>query len=145
MDEKKFWEIVKFAIEKESLSHDFYVKASEAARFRRTKDILTGFALEEKEQKEILQNIFKERKYPADIISSFDLNLDDYFKDEEFKPGMTLGDTRWIAIRIEEYSIKLYRDLMEATGNKDLKNIFCRLSEKEKEHKRRFEEETFGK
>ena len=145
MDEKKFWEIVSFAMEKESLSYDFYVKASAAARFRRTKDILKGFAVEEKEQNEVLENLLKERNYPADIISSFDLNLDDYFKDEEFTPGRTFRETRWIAIRIEEYSIKLYRDLMEATGNKDLKNIFLQLLEQETEHKRRIEEETFGK
>ena len=145
MDEKKFWEIVSFAMEKESLSYDFYVKASKAARFRRTKDILKGFAVEEKEQNEVLENLLKERNYPADIISSFDLNLDDYFKDEEFTPGRTFRETRWIAIRIEEYSIKLYRDLMEATGNKDLKNIFLQLLEQETEHKRRIEEETFGK
>ena len=107
--------------------------------------MLDGFAAEEKGQKEVLENLLKERNYPADIISSFDLNLDDYFIDEEFKPGMTFGDTRWIAIRIEEYSIKLYHDLIEATGNKDLRNIFSRLVEQEQEHKRRFEEETFGK
>ncbi len=145
MDKKRFWEIVRFALEKESMSHDFYVKASKAARFRRTKDMLNGFAAEEKEQKEVLENLLKERNYQADIISSFDLNLDDYFKDEEFKPGMTFGDTRWIAIRIEEYSIKLYYDLIEATGNKDLRNIFSRLLEQETEHKRSIEEETFGK
>ena len=145
MDQERFWEIVRFAMEKESLSHDFYVKASTAARFRRTKDFLKGFAEEEEEQKEVLENLLKERKYPADTISSFDLNLDDYFKDEEFAPGKTFSATRWIAIRIEEYSIKLYRDLIETTGNKDLKNIFSRLLEQEQKHKLRIEEETFGK
>ena len=145
MDEKKFWEAVRFAMEKESESHDFYVKASKAARFRRTKDILMGFAVEEEEQKEVLENLLKERGYSVDIISSFDLNLDDYFKDEEFTPGSTFRATRWVAIRIEEHSIRLYSDLIEATGNKDLKNIFSRLLELEQQHKQKIEEETFGK
>jgi rubrerythrin len=120
MDEKKFNEIIQFAIQREIESMDFYDKASKMVKHSGTKDLFLDFMKQEEGHKTKLEEV-KAGKIVLGKIEKI--------------PDISYGDILRIAMKREERSVKLYTDLNEKNQDENLKNLFTFLIQEESKHK----------
>jgi rubrerythrin len=135
MDEKKFQEIVQFAIEKEIEAVDFYTRASQVVKYSGTKDLFIDFAKQEQGHKKLLEDLDLGKVVRAKIEKIPDLKISDYLVDTDFRPEISYADILRIAMKREEHSIKLYKDLKPLNGDETLTKVFNFLIQEETKHK----------
>jgi len=135
MDEKKFQEIVQFAIQKEIEAIDFYTRASGVVKQSGTKDLFLDFAKQEEGHRKILEGLDLERVVRANIEKIPNLRISDYLVDTDFRPDISYADILRIAMKREEHSIKLYNDLKPLNGDETLTKLFNFLIQEETKHK----------
>ena len=139
MEEKKFREIIQFAIGKEIEAADFYTRASQIATFSGTKELFLDFAKQEEGHRRLLEDLNVAKITEVKIQSIPDLKISDYLVDAELRPDISYADILRIAIKREERSIKLYQDLNEPSQDESLKKLFTFLVQEETKHKYRLE------
>jgi rubrerythrin len=135
MDEKKFREIIQFAIQREIESMDFYDKASKQVKQSGTKDLFLDFMKQEEGHKRKLEEVRAGKIELGKIEKIPNLQISDYLVETELKPDISYGDILRIAMKREERSIKLYTDLNEKNQDENLKNLFAFLIQEETKHK----------
>jgi rubrerythrin len=135
MDEKKFQEIIQFAIEKEIEASDFYTRASQVVKYSGTKDLFLDFAKQEQGHKKLLEDLDLKKVAEAKIGKIPNLKISDYLVDTEFKADISYADILRIAMKREEHSIKLYSDLKPLNGDEVLTKLFNFLIQEETKHK----------
>jgi rubrerythrin len=135
MEEGKFREIIRFAIEKEAEASDFYMRASQFVKFSGTRDLFLDFAKQEERHRKMLEDLDLEKIAEMKIQPIPDLMISEYLVDAELRPDVPYADILRIAMKREERSIKLYRDLGEPVRNESLKKLFAFLGQEEKRHK----------
>jgi len=135
MDEKKFQEIVQFAIQKEIEAADFYTRASQVVKYSGTKDLFIDFAKQEQGHKKLLEDLNLEKVVRAKIEKIPNLKISDYLVDTDFRPDISYADILRIAMKREESSIKLYSDLKPLDGDEVLTKFFSFLIQEETKHK----------
>jgi rubrerythrin len=135
MDEKKFQEIVEFAIQKEMEAVDFYTRASGVVKHSGTKALFLDFAKQEEGHKRLLENLSMEKVVHANIEKIPNLKISDYLVDTDFRPDISYADILRIAMKREEHSIKLYNDLKPLNGDEALTKLFNFLIQEETKHK----------
>ncbi len=139
MDEKKFKEIIQFAIDKEIRSFNFYTGVSQVAKYSGAKELFLELAKEEEGHRKLLENLNLEKIARARIEKVPDLKISDYMVDVEFRPDMPYADILRGAMKMEERALKLYNDMKESNGDEDLKKLFSFLANEEAKHKLRLE------
>jgi rubrerythrin len=139
MDEKKFQEIIQFAIEKEIASVDFYTKASQRVKHSGTKELFLDFAEQEKGHRKLLEDLSMGKVIQAKIEPIPDLKISDYLIDVEFKPDLSYAEILRMAMKREEQSTKLYTALKEPVQDEGLKKLFSFLVQEETKHKYQLE------
>ncbi|MBM4308566.1 MAG: rubrerythrin [Deltaproteobacteria bacterium] len=139
MDEKKFKEIIKFAIDKEIEAFNFYTEASKNAKYSGGKELFLSLAKEEEGHRKLLENLKKEKVSQKSIEKVPDLHISDYMVEMKMKPDLSYADTLRIAMKREEKSLKLYNDMKESNTDKDLKKLFTLLANEEAKHKLKLE------
>ena len=139
MDEKKFKEIVKFAIDKEIKSYNFYTNASQVAKYSGAKDLFSDLAQQEVGHRKMLEKLDLKKIAQAKIEKVPDLKISDYIVDAEFKPDMPYADILRIAIKMEERALKLYNNMNQSNQDENLKKLFSLLANEEAKHKLRLE------
>jgi rubrerythrin len=139
MDEKKFKEIIKFAIDKEIKSYNFYTKASKVAKFSGAKDLFSDLAKEEVGHRKMLEKLHLKKIAQAKIEKVPDLKISDYIVDAEFKPDMPYANILRMAIKMEERALKLYNNMNKSNQDENLKKLFSLLANEEAKHKLRLE------
>jgi rubrerythrin len=135
MDEKKFVEIIQFAIQREIESMDFYNKAANMVKHSGTKDLFLDFVKQEEGHKKKLEEVRSGKIVLGKIEKIPNLKISDYMIESELKPDISYGDILRIAMKREERSVKLYTDLNEKNQNEVLKNLFTFLIQEESKHK----------
>ena len=135
MDEKKFQEIVEFALQKEIEAVDFYTRASGVVKHSGTKALFLDFAKQEEGHKRLLENLSMEKLVHANIEKIPNLKISDYLVDTDFRPDISYADILRIAMKREEHSIKLYNDLKPLNGDETLTKLFNFLIQEESKHK----------
>jgi rubrerythrin len=135
MDEKKFQEIVEFALQKEMEAVDFYTRASGVVKHSGTKALFLDFAKQEEGHKRLLENLSMEKVVHANIEKIPNLKISDYLVDTDFRPDISYADILRIAMKREEHSIKLYNDLKPLNGDETLTKLFNFLIQEETKHK----------
>jgi rubrerythrin len=135
MDEKKFQEIVEFALQKEIEAVDFYTRASGVVKHSGTKALFLDFAKQEEGHKRLLENLSLEKVVHATIEKIPNLKISDYLVDTDFRPDISYADILRIAMKREEHSIKLYNDLKPLNGDEVLNKTFNFLIQEETKHK----------
>ena len=135
MDEKKFQEIVEFALQKEIEAVDFYTRASGVVKHSGTKALFLDFAKQEEGHKRLLENLSLEKVVHANIEKIPNLKISDYLVDTDFRPDISYADILRIAMKREEHSIKLYNDLKPLNGDETLTKLFNFLIQEETKHK----------
>jgi rubrerythrin len=139
MDEKKFKEIIKFAIDKEIKSYNFYTNASQVAKYSGAKDLFSDLAQQEVGHRKMLEKLDLKKIARAKIDKVPDLKISDYIVDAEFKPDMPYADILRIAIKMEERALKLYNNMNQSNQDENLKKLFSLLANEEAKHKLRLE------
>jgi rubrerythrin len=139
MDEKKFQEIIKFAIDKEIKSYNFYTNASQVAKYSGAKDLFSDLAQQEVGHRKMLEKLDLKKIVRAKIEKVPDLKISDYIVDAEFKPDMPYADILRIAIKMEERALKLYNNMNQSNQDENFKKLFSLLANEEAKHKLRLE------
>jgi rubrerythrin len=135
MDEKKFQEIIQFAIQREIESMDFYDEASKLVKNSGTRDLFLDFVKQEGGHKKKLEEVQAGKIVLGKIEKIPNLKISDYMVDAELKPNISYADILRIAMKREERSVKLYSDLNEKNEEERLKNLFTFLVQEESKHK----------
>jgi rubrerythrin len=139
MDEKRFKEIIQFAIQREIESMDFYDKASKLVKHSGTRDLFLDFMKQEEGHKKKLEEVQTGKIALGKIEKIPNLKISDYMVETELRPDISYGDILRVAMKREEYSVKLYTDLNEKNQDENLKNLFTFLIQEETRHKYRIE------
>jgi rubrerythrin len=135
MDEKKFKEIIQFAIQREIESMDFYDRASKLVKHSGTKDLFLDFMKQEEGHKRKLEEVRIGKIELGKIEKIPNLKISDYLVEAELKPDISYAEILRIAMKREERSVKLYTDLNEKNQDETLKNLFTFLIQEESKHK----------
>lgn len=135
MDEKRFQEVIQFAIEREIESMDFYYKASLLVRPSGTKDLFLDFMKQEEGHKKKLEEVKEGKMVIGKIEKIPNLKISEYLVETELKPDISYADILRIAMKREERSVKLYSDLNEKNEEEGLENLFTFLIQEESKHK----------
>ena len=135
MDEKKFKEIIQFAIQREIESVDFYNKANKMVKHSGTKDLFLDFMKQEEGHKKKLEEVRVGKISLGKIEKIPNLKISDYMVEAELKPDISYGDILRIAMKREERSVRLYTDLNEKNEDKGLRSLFTFLIQEESKHK----------
>lgn len=139
MDEKKFKEIIKFAIDKEIKAFDFYTNARKVAKFSGIKDLFSDLAKEEVGHRKMLEKLDIKKIARAKIEKVPDLKISDYIVDAEFKSDMPYADILRMAIKMEARALKLYTNMNKSNKDEILNKLFTLLANEEAKHKLRLE------
>jgi len=139
MDEKKFKEVIQFAIDKEIKSFNFYKSASQVAKYSGAKELFSELANQEVGHRKLLEKLDMEKVAQAKFEKIPDLKISDYLVEAELRPGMPYADILRTAIKMEERALKLYNDMKESNKDEDLKKLFSFLANEEAKHKLRLE------
>lgn len=139
MDEKKFKEIIKFAIKKEIKSYNFYTKASNVAKYSGAKNLFSDLAKEEVGHRKLLEKLDMKKIAQAKIEKVPDLKISTYITDAEFKPDMPYASILRMSIKMEERALKLYNNLNKSNKDEKLNKLFTFLANEEAKHKLRLE------
>lgn len=139
MDEKKFKEVIQFAIDKEIEAFNFYTSASQNSKYSGGKELFLSLAKEEEGHRRLLENLNMEKISEKRIEKVPDLHISDYMVEVEMRPDLSYAEMLRIAMKREEKSLKLYNDMKESNTDEDLKNLFTLLSNEEAKHKLRLE------
>jgi rubrerythrin len=135
MDQKKFEEIIQFAIQREIESMNFYDRASNLVKHSGTKDLFLDFMKQEEGHKKKLEAVRVGKIELGRIEKIPNLKISDYMVEAELKPDVSYADILGIAMKREERSVKLYTDLNEKNQDETLKNLFTFLIQEESKHK----------
>jgi len=135
MDEKTFGEIIRFAIQRENESMEFYDKARKMVKHSGTRDLFLDFVKQEQGHKRKLEEVLAGKIVLGKIERIPNLKISDYMVEAELKPDISYGDILRIAMKREERSVKLYTDLSEKNQDQVLKNLFSFLIQEESKHK----------
>ncbi len=132
--------ILSFAIKNEEDTIRFYEHLASLADFRQVKDAFLEFAQEEREQKDLLEQIKAgETRFPEPRDVK-DLGICDHFKDINVEETcLDYQEVLIVAMKIEKAAFRLYHGLAKATDDPQLKETLLGLAQKEAEHKLRFE------
>jgi rubrerythrin len=139
MDEKKFQEIIQFAIEKEIGTHDLYTMCGQIAKYSGAKELFEELAKEEEGHRKLLENLSIEKIVQAKLESIPDLRISDYLIEIKCMPNSSYADILRLVMKNEEHSVKLYNDLKESCKDETLKKMFTFLAQEEAKHKLKFE------
>jgi rubrerythrin len=139
MDDKKFKEMIQFAIDKEIKSFNFYTSASQVAKYSGAKELFSDLADQEVGHRKLLEKLDMKKVAQAKIEKIPDLKISDYLVEAEFRPDMPYADILRTAIKMEERALKLYNDIKESNQDENLNKLFSFLANEEAKHKLRLE------
>jgi rubrerythrin len=135
MDEKKFNDMLQFAVDREIESVRFYTEASQKVKHSGTKELFLDFVRQEEKHKQKLEEAGRGKISLVHIQNIPDLKISDYLVDSELNPEASYADILRTAMKREERSVKLYTDLKEKNTDKNLIVLFAFLVQEESKHK----------
>jgi len=141
MPAQTFEKVIDFAIEREEEAARNYGNYARKAKTPGLKKLLVELQAEEKNHKKLLQKITKEKIKALEIKEVTDLKISDYLVEEKPNAEMNFQDVLILAAKKEQKAAKLYTDLKRKAKTADLKKLFEFLTQQEKSHKLKLEEE----
>ncbi len=139
MEEKKFREIIEFAIEKEIGTHDLYTVCGQIAKYSGAKELFDDLAREEEGHRKLLEDLSTGKVAQAKLEPVPDLKISDYLIEVKCMPNSSYTDILRLVMKNEEHSFKLYNDLRDSCKDEELKKVFAVLAQEEAKHKLQFE------
>jgi rubrerythrin len=139
MDEKRFNEVLQFAIGKEIGTYNLYTMCKQVAKYSGAKELFAELAEEEEKHRKLLEHVSAGKVFREKLDPIPDLRISDYLIDVECQPDSSYADILRLVMKNEEHSVKLYNDLKESCMDGDLKRLFEFLAHEEAKHKLKFE------
>ncbi len=139
MDEKRFNEVLRFAIEKEIGTPNLYAMCELVAKYSGAKELFAELAEEEEQHRRFLAHVSVDKVFREKLDPVPDLRISDYLIDVECQPDSSYADILRLVMKNEEHSVKLYNDLKESCIDEGLKRLFEFLAHEEAKHKLKFE------
>lgn len=139
MKKEDFKAIIEFGIQREREAVTFYQDLQDKVKFKSQKEMLKELEMMERGHITVLSNILD--KGPEKIVHKDieDLHISEYLVKEEPSGELTYQDILIVAMKREEASTKLYKDLAERFKGTNTESVFARLAEEEAGHKLKFE------
>jgi rubrerythrin len=141
MEEKDFKEVVTFAIRKEAEAYNLYKTYSQKVKTPGLKTMFEELAQEEQKHRQILEGVEKKDVSEYKLGKIPNLKIGDFVEEQRFSPDMDYASALRLAIKREEYSLKLYNHMTQGTDDPELKKLFLVLAQEESRHKLRLETE----
>jgi rubrerythrin len=139
MEQKEFFEVIDFAIDREREAVQFYRDLQSMVQFTARKELLRELEDMEKGHIKALENVRKGTTPVGEIPRVQNLKISDYLVAAKPTPQLSYQDIIIIAMKREETATQLYIDLANLSSEPSLKQLFMRLSAEEAKHKLHFE------
>ena len=139
MDEKKFHEVLQFAIEKEIDTYNLYTMCKQVAKYSGAKELFAKLAEEEEKHQKLLEHVSAGKVFQEKLDPIPDLRISDYLIDVQYQPDSSYADILRLVMKNEEHSVNLYNDLKESCMDGDLRKLFEFLAHEEAKHILEFE------
>ena len=141
MEPNNFKEVVTFAIRKEAEAYNLYTTYSQLVKNPGTKAMFEELAKEEQRHREILVGVDKKDVSEYKLEKIPDIKISDFIDEQEFSPDTDYASALRLAIKREEFSLRLYNLMAERAEGPELKKLFSVLAQEEAKHKLRLEGE----
>lgn len=138
MTKTEFDKIIEFATLREQDAVDFYHGLQEHAKFSDQKQMLIDFENMEKGHIAILKNIHKKGLDFLDPNKPSNMKTSDYILASYDEKNLSYENILVIAMKREEYSYKLYKDLATKFPDTEVATLFNNLATEEIRHKNQF-------
>lgn len=135
MDEKRFKEIIDFAITRVIEAAKFYNELQNVAKLDSSKHLLKDLENMEYGHKRVLENFKNEGLSDYSQKNLTDLGIGDFLAEVAVHKEMTFQEILIVAIKREENAFKLYKALADEADNPEIKNLFLKLADEEAKHK----------
>jgi len=134
---ESFEDIINFAIENEREAAEIYTDAAKQEPFAGVKEALEEMAAEEKKHEALLKNLGESKELLENYEFKWvpDMKRSNYMVDMQYEPGMHYADLLRLAMKREEYALKMYNELQEKTDNPEYVKVFKVLCQEEAKHK----------
>ncbi len=133
--EKKYKDIMQFAIERELDAYDFYTRAKKNAKTAEEQSLFDQLSKQELAHKQKLEAM---RPSWEELINLSSLVMDDYTINESLPPDkqyhMEYQQILLLAMKKELLSVKLYTDMRRAVKDEERQKIFDMLIKEERAH-----------
>jgi rubrerythrin len=130
-----------FAINNEQAASEFYTQLASKMEKPHMQKVFEGFAAEERGHKAKLESVKKGKKERLSKAKVADLKIGDYLVEEKPSADMDYQSALILAMKKEKAAFRLYQDLAESTGDREMRELFLGLAQEEAKHKLRFEVE----
>ncbi len=134
-------EILDYAIDQEQQAADFYANLAGRAEKAGMKELLLGFADEEKSHKERLLAVKSGDHELTPEQEVLDLKISDYLVEVDASDDISYQDALIVAMKKERAAFELYSDMAEKIPEGHLRDVFVGLAKEEAKHKLFFESE----
>jgi rubrerythrin len=141
MKEKEFKEVITFAIRKEAEAYNLYKTYSQKVKTPGLKTMFEELTEQEQKHRQILEGVEKKDVSEYKLKKIPNLKIGDFVEKEEFSPDMDYASALRLAIKREEFSLRLYNQMAERGDDPELKRLFSVLAQEESKHKLRLETE----
>ncbi len=138
MTKSEFDKVIEFAILREQDAVDFYHELQNHAKFADQKQMLIDFENMEKGHIAILKNIHKKGLAFLDPNKPSNMQTSDYMLASYDDDNLSYENILVIAMKREEYSYKLYKDLATKFSDTEVATLFNNLATEEIKHKNKF-------
>lgn len=130
-------DIINFAIEKEKEAVSFYKDLSELETASGAKETFQKFSKEEEKHVTMLENFLKNKKLADEyqFKNITDLKISDYLVDVKYDKNMSYPDRLRLAMKREEKSLAMYKELSSQANDNEQLKIFNILAQEEATHK----------
>ena len=134
---ESFEDIINFAMENEREAAEFYADAAKQEPFAGVREALEEMAAEEKKHEALLKNLGESKELLENYEFKWvpDMKRSNYMVDMQYEPGMHYADLLRLAMKREEYALKMYNELQQKTENQEYIKVFKVLCQEEAKHK----------
>jgi len=139
MEQKKFNDIIDFAIEREQEAVKFYRDLQGIVHFKARQVMLRELEDMEKGHVKALEGIRTGAIKITEFPKVQNLKISDYLVAAQPAAGMSYQDIIITAMKREEASVRLYTDLASVASDAAVKQLFLNLTAEEAKHKLKFE------
>jgi len=141
MTSSNFEEIIRFAIDKERDSVNFYQDLAKKVEDPVLKDQILKMADEERKHEKLLMNLSPKQLAMVQQPAQDDIKLSNYMDDINARPDMTYRELLIIAMKREQMAYDFYAELELRASDDATRKVFTLLKGEELRHKRQIEEE----
>jgi rubrerythrin len=139
MEQKKFNEVIDFAIEREKEAVKFYHDLQGIVHFKARQEMLRELEDMEKGHVKTLEGIGKGAIKITESPKVQNMKISDYLVEAQPAADMSYQDIIITAMKREQASVQLYTDLANLSADATVKQLFLNLTAEEAKHKLKFE------